>query len=97
MLFQSLHILTIFSSLSFQWYEKFTDVDEVIPVSAKYGHGVEDIRDWILTKLPLGPAYYPKVCQSPRFEILDTIFGYYLSLLYQPYAINLMFDISRMI
>lgn len=80
-----------------EWYEKFTDVDEVIPVSAKYGHGVEDIRDWILTKLPLGPAYYPKVCQSPRFEILDTIFGYYLSLLYQPYAINLMFEISRMI
>lgn len=46
---------------SFQWYEKFTDVDEVIPVSAKYGHGVEDIKDWILSKLPLGPAYYPKV------------------------------------
>lgn len=46
---------------SFQWYEKFTDADEVIPVSAKYGHGVEDIKDWILSKLPLGPAYYPKV------------------------------------
>ncbi|KAJ0659828.1 putative K domain, type 2, K domain superfamily, prokaryotic type, K domain-like, alpha/beta protein [Helianthus annuus] len=24
------------------WYEKFTDVDDVIPVSAKYGHGVDD-------------------------------------------------------
>lgn len=44
-----------------QWYEQFTDVDEVIPVSAKYGHGVEDVKDWILSKLPLGPAYYPKV------------------------------------
>lgn len=45
----------------FQWYEKFTDVDEVIPVSAKYGHGVEDVKEWILSKLPLGPSYYSKV------------------------------------
>ncbi|KAL0344249.1 UNVERIFIED_CONTAM: GTPase ERA-like, chloroplastic [Sesamum angustifolium] len=43
-----------------EWYEKFTDVDEVIPVSAKYGHGVDDVKDWILSKLPCGPAYYPK-------------------------------------
>lgn len=45
-----------------QWYEKFTEVDEVIPVSAKYGHGVDDVKEWILSKLPNGPAYYPKVC-----------------------------------
>nr|KAJ0219750.1 hypothetical protein LSAT_V11C200078470 [Lactuca sativa] len=25
-----------------EWYEKSTDVDEVIPVSAKYGHGIDD-------------------------------------------------------
>ncbi|GAA0154899.1 RNA metabolism protein [Lithospermum erythrorhizon] len=43
-----------------EWYEKFTDVDEVIPVSAKYGHGVDDVKDWILSKLPQGPAFYPK-------------------------------------
>lgn len=46
---------------SLQWYEKFTDVDEVIPVSAKYGHGIEDVKEWILSKLPFGPPYYPKV------------------------------------
>ncbi|XP_009803287.1 GTPase ERA-like, chloroplastic [Nicotiana sylvestris] len=51
-----------------EWYEKFTDVDEVIPVSAKYGHGVEDIKDWILSKLPLGPAYYPKDIASEHPE-----------------------------
>ncbi|KAL2906642.1 GTPase ERA-like chloroplastic [Bienertia sinuspersici] len=51
-----------------QWYEKFTDVDEVIPVSAKYGHGVEDVRDWILSKLPLGPPYYPKDIASEHPE-----------------------------
>ncbi|XP_073154786.1 GTPase ERA-like, chloroplastic isoform X2 [Henckelia pumila] len=44
-----------------EWYEKFTEVDEVIPVSAKYGHGVDDVKEWILSKLPIGPAYYPKV------------------------------------
>lgn len=48
-------------SFILQWYEKFTDVDDVIPVSAKYGHGVDDVKDWILSKLPSGPALYPKV------------------------------------
>ncbi|KAF7134258.1 hypothetical protein RHSIM_Rhsim08G0119600 [Rhododendron simsii] len=51
-----------------EWYEKSTDVDEVIPVSAKYGHGVEDVKDWILSKLPLGPAYYPKDIVSEHPE-----------------------------
>ncbi|XP_019183465.1 PREDICTED: uncharacterized protein LOC109178296 [Ipomoea nil] len=51
-----------------EWYEKFTDADEVIPVSAKYGHGVEDVKDWILSKLPLGPAYYPKDIASEHPE-----------------------------
>lgn len=60
---------------SLQWYEKFTDVDEVIPVSAKYGHGVEDVKEWILSKLPFGPPYYPKVSllakQILLFSLLD--------------------------
>ncbi|KAJ9703507.1 hypothetical protein PVL29_005027 [Vitis rotundifolia] len=51
-----------------KWYEKFTDVDEVIPVSAKYGQGVDDVKDWILSKLPLGPAYYPKDIVSEHPE-----------------------------
>ncbi|KAK6150649.1 hypothetical protein DH2020_015581 [Rehmannia glutinosa] len=51
-----------------EWYEKFTDVDEVIPVSAKYGHGVDDIKEWILSKLPCGPAYYPKDITSEHPE-----------------------------
>ncbi|PPR81668.1 hypothetical protein GOBAR_AA39047 [Gossypium barbadense] len=54
-------VLGICSGPEYQWYEKFTDVDEVIPVSAKYGHGVDDIKDWILSKLPTGPPYYPKM------------------------------------
>jgi GTPase len=44
-----------------QWYQKFTSVDDVIPISAKFGQGVDDIKEWIVSKLPLGPSYYPKV------------------------------------
>ncbi|CAM8901285.1 hypothetical protein QQ045_011110 [Rhodiola kirilowii] len=59
-----------------EWYEKFTDVDEVIPVSAKYGQGVEDVKDWILSKIPKGPAYYPKdiVSEHPeRFFVSEIV------------------------
>ncbi|XP_061357650.1 GTPase ERA-like, chloroplastic [Gastrolobium bilobum] len=59
-----------------EWYEKFTNVDEVIPVSAKFGHGVEDVKDWILSKLPKGPAYYPKdiVSEHPeRFFVAEIV------------------------
>lgn len=60
-----------------QWYQKNTDVDDVIPVSAKYGHGVEDVKEWILSKLPFGPAYYPKVLDYPKGP--DNIFLIFIS------------------
>lgn len=50
-----------------QWYQKFTEADDVIPISAKFGHGVPDIKDWIISKLPVGPAYYPKACTMSFF------------------------------
>ncbi|KAJ8770697.1 hypothetical protein K2173_021344 [Erythroxylum novogranatense] len=59
-----------------EWYEKFTEADEVIPVSAKYGHGVEDVKEWILSKLPFGPAYYSKdiVSEHPeRFFVAEIV------------------------
>ncbi|KAL6220594.1 hypothetical protein ACLB2K_008350 [Fragaria x ananassa] len=59
-----------------EWYEKFTNVDEVIPVSAKQGQGVEDVKQWILSKLPFGPAYYPKdiVSEHPeRFFVSEIV------------------------
>ncbi|GAB2292754.1 hypothetical protein Dimus_026990 [Dionaea muscipula] len=51
-----------------KWYEKFTNVDDVIAVSAKYGQAVDDIKEWILSKLPIGPAYYPKDILSEHPE-----------------------------
>lgn len=40
-------------------------------MSAKYGHGVEDIKNWILSKLPVGPAYYPKVLRTLSICVLS--------------------------
>ncbi|KAJ6796670.1 Uncharacterized protein M6B38_219675 [Iris pallida] len=64
-----------------EWYEKFTEVDEVIPISAKYGEGVCDVKDWILSKLPHGPAYYPKDITSEhpeRFFVAEIVREKYL-------------------
>lgn len=61
------YLLTYLNLNAYQWYEKLEHVDEVIPVSAKYGHGVDDVKNWILSKLPLGPAYYPKVINLQQF------------------------------
>jgi hypothetical protein len=35
-------------------------------VSAKYGQGVSAVHEWVLSHMPLGPAYYPKVSQEQR-------------------------------
>ncbi|KAL5230989.1 hypothetical protein ABZP36_029765 [Zizania latifolia] len=51
-----------------EWYQKITNADDVIPISAKFGHGVDDIKEWILSKIPLGPAYYPKDIASEHPE-----------------------------
>lgn len=45
-------------------------------MSAKYGHGVEDVKDWILSKLPVGPAYYPKVLWCQVIYSLFSSFAY---------------------
>ncbi|KAL6201052.1 hypothetical protein ACLB2K_024767 [Fragaria x ananassa] len=48
----------------------------VILVSAKHGQGVEDVKQWILSKLPFGPAYYPKdiVSEHPeRFFVSEIV------------------------
>ncbi|WOL14490.1 hypothetical protein Cni_G23270 [Canna indica] len=85
-----------------EWYHKFTNVDDVIPVSAKYGQGVDDVKDWILSKLPLGPAYYPKDIASEHPErffvaeiVREKIFMQYRNEV--PYAcqVNVLNYISR--
>lgn len=51
-----------------QWYQQFGGLNEVLAVSAKFGHGVNDLKEWLVSKLPLGPAYYPKENVSDQPE-----------------------------
>lgn len=43
-----------------EWYQQFGGTNEVIAVSAKFGQGMEEVKSWLVGKLPLGPSYYPK-------------------------------------
>ncbi|GAQ80370.1 hypothetical protein KFL_000520430 [Klebsormidium nitens] len=59
-----------------EWYEQNSGADDVIAVSAKYGQGVGAVRQWMLSKMPLGPAYYPKdiVSEHPeRFFVAEIL------------------------
>lgn len=52
-----------------QWYEQNGGATEVIAVSAKQGDGVDKVKEWLLGRLPYGPAYYPKVrYQNPVLQ-----------------------------
>lgn len=82
---------------SLQWYEKFTDVDEVIPVSAKYGHGVEDVKEWILSKLPFGPPYYPKVHENVSALLLNYSPYYTRALVYNLPKVYMFFKCNNSI
>ncbi len=35
--------------------------DKIIPVAAKYGAGVQEVKDWAIQQLKEGPSLYPKV------------------------------------
>ncbi|TQD90817.1 hypothetical protein C1H46_023657 [Malus baccata] len=53
-----------------EWYEKFTNVDEVIPVSAKLGQGVEDVKHIIRMYL----EFHDIVCEHPeRFFVSEIV------------------------
>ncbi|KAG6550596.1 hypothetical protein Mapa_007849 [Marchantia paleacea] len=59
-----------------QWYESFGGMDDVIPVSAKMGRGVDLVKNWLVDRLPIGPAYYPKdiVSEHPeRFFVAEIV------------------------
>ncbi len=56
-------LLTFISKLS-----KEVDFDEVIPISAIKGTGVDDLELAILKKLPLGPALFPEDQITDRSE-----------------------------
>ena len=49
---------TLMTTIAF-WKEMFPDA-EIFPISAITGFSVKEVLDYIIDKLPEGPAYYPK-------------------------------------
>lgn len=57
-------------------YNKLMDFDEIIPISALKGDGVDKLLDLIITYLPEGPRYYPEdivTDQLERFMVAEII------------------------
>lgn len=74
-----------------EWYEKYSEADRVIAASAKHGHGVNEVKDWLVSKLPFGPSYYPKdiVSEHPEKFFVGEIVREKILLQYQqeiPYS-----------
>ena len=49
-----------------QLFESNPAVDTVFATSALRGQGVQEVRQWAASKLPLGPTLYPKVAMQNR-------------------------------
>lgn len=57
-------------------YQALHEFDLLIPVSAKLGEGVEDVRKAIVERLPAGPAYFPDdylTDQPERFLLAEIV------------------------
>lgn len=63
-------------SARLKWFQDNASGTPALPISAKFGSGVEDLRSWAVQQLPLGPAYYPKdiVSEHPeRFFVAEIV------------------------
>ncbi|GMH39792.1 hypothetical protein BSKO_07690 [Bryopsis sp. KO-2023] len=59
-----------------EWYERNCRVDKVFLTNANLGEGVDDVKEWALQQMPLGPPLYPKslVTEQPeRFFVTEII------------------------
>lgn len=78
-------------------YSKLHPFDEVIPVSALKGDGLDIVLDKVLERLPPGPRYFPKdqlTDQPERFLVAEIIREKVLTLAAQevPYAVAIIVD-----
>lgn len=58
------------------WLEANEAVTKILPISAKKGQGIEDVKNWATSQLPLGPTLYPKdsISEEPeRFFIAEIV------------------------
>ena len=56
-------------------YSKAFDFKHIIPVSARTGYGLDDLKDTIFKELPSGPLYYDEdtVTELPEKEIVSEL------------------------
>ena len=82
---------TLMTTIAF-WKELLPDA-EIFPISAITGFSVKEVLDYIIDKLPVGPAYYPKdqLTDKPeRFFVNEAIREQILQLYSKeiPYAVE---------
>lgn len=46
------------------WFKENSQADAVLPLSALNGTGVDALKEWAVSKLPLGPSLYDKVSST---------------------------------
>jgi len=56
-------------------YKNLYNFDEIIPVSARTGEGMETVKEAVIKRLPYGPQYYPEdiITDSPERVIIAEI------------------------
>eukprot|EP00850_Spirogloea_muscicola_P019960 SM000203S06136 [mRNA] locus=s203:162397:164310:+ [translate_table: standard] len=84
------------------WYREHSGANEVVAISARQGQGMEELKEWVVSKLPLGPALYPKdiVSEHPERFFVAEIVREKIFLQYQqevPYAcqVNVLTYVER--
>lgn len=53
-----------------------TITPQIFMTNARSGEGVEDVKNWLVEQMPLGPPFYPKGSisyQSERFFISEIV------------------------
>lgn len=53
--------------------------DRVIPVAAKYGVGVQEVKEWASQQLKEGPSLYPKVSAPDHEKLMRPYVQQYLT------------------
>ncbi len=74
-------------------YKERLGAQHAVAVSALYGDGIEELREYVLAQLPEGPAYYPKdqlTDRPERFFVTEIIREQILERYYReiPYAVE---------
>ena len=78
------------------WWKAHCRCDAVLVTSALKGHGVREVKDWMVDQLPEGPTLYPKklVSEHPEKFFVAEIVREHVFQLYReevPYCVQVCF------